>query len=509
MVIEHNLSLVKKVNRLLTWGHWFSFFNTLLALAVTSVYWLSEPSPETPLGWIYLFCYWLGHTAFLCFMFFIVTVFPLSLVFPYQKHVRGLAALLATIGMVVLIFDAYVYANLGYHIGSASYHQTIELLQQQVVTNLRNFIIIVSCVAAILIAVELVISNYCWKKIARLKQSNISRPLLVVFIGSFMVSHLIHIYADARLKWDVTKLDNVLPFSYPATAKSFLAKYQLVDLAKRAQRQADRLSISSPELSLHQLQCSVTQAAPILVLITDEISSETSDFIRQQGLRWHEQHFAPNNSTEALLHLLYGQFLLTADSQHQLNQAPAFIEQLPANTLAITSKWSAVTAQLPWLPATKQTDTAVANIIFDHSPVANWAEYQRFKRIVVLPLISKQPTFVLAPVNALIRWPELHEQLKQHSSQHLDLLPTLLSSAGCKTANSWLGDNLLHKPARPKLSISKQDIVSIRKDKMVVLRQDGSYGVWSAGTLLPLNEKLDTPMLTDALKRLEPAEQLR
>ncbi|MBV2131018.1 DUF3413 domain-containing protein [Arsukibacterium indicum] len=506
MVIEQNLSLVKKVNRLLSWGHWFSFFNILLALVVTSVYWLSEPAPETLLGWIYLICYWLGHTAFLCFMFFIITVFPLSLVFPYQKHVRGLAAVLATGGMVVLIFDAYVYANLGYHIGSTSYHQTIELLRQQVVTNLRNFIIIVSCVAAILIAIELVISNYCWKKIARLKQSKISRPLLLIFISSFMLSHLIHIYADARLKWDVTKLDNVLPFSYPATAKSFLARYQLVDLAKRAQRQADRLSISSPELSLQQLQCSATQAEPILVLITSGISGDTADFMRQQGLRWHDQHYAPNNETEALLHLLYGQFLLTDDSRHQLTQSPAFIEQLPTNTLFIGSKWSAITAKLPWLEPGQQSAIAVTNIIFDETPEANWADYQQYQRIIILPLISTQPTFVLAPVRTLIRWPQLHEQVKQVNSQHLDLLPTLLSSAGCNTENSWLGDNLLQKPRLPKLSISKQDIVSIRKDKMVILRQDGSYGVWSAGTLLPLDEKLDTPMLTDALKRLEPGD---
>ena len=38
---------------------------------------------------------------------------------------------------------------------------------------------------------------------------------------------------------------------------------------------------------------------------------------------------------------------------------------------------------------------------------------------------------------------------------------------------------------------------------MVILRADGSYGVWSAGTLVPLQEKPDLPMLTDALKRIE------
>ena len=152
MVLENNLSLVKKVNRLLNWGHWFSFFNILLALAVTSVYWLAEPLPVSILGWLYLPLNWIGHTAFLCFMFFILTIFPISLVFPYQRHVRGLAAILATVALIVLIFDAYVYANLGYHVGSASLDQAAELLRQQIVTNLRNFVLIVVTVAALLLA---------------------------------------------------------------------------------------------------------------------------------------------------------------------------------------------------------------------------------------------------------------------------------------------------------------------------------------------------------------------
>ena len=164
MVLEQNLSLVKKVNRLLNWGHWFTFFNILLALLVTSSFWWSEPLPQTVLGSVYLLVNWLGHTAFLCFMFFILTIFPLSLIFPYQKHVRGLGATLATIGMVLLIFDAYVYNQLGYHLGSASFDQTLALLRAQVVTNLRNFVLIVTLVGALLLTLQIWLSNFCWKK---------------------------------------------------------------------------------------------------------------------------------------------------------------------------------------------------------------------------------------------------------------------------------------------------------------------------------------------------------
>ncbi|MDP5192092.1 DUF3413 domain-containing protein, partial [Rheinheimera baltica] len=79
--------------------------------------------------------------------------------------------------------------------------------------------------------------------------------------------------------------------------------------------------------------------------------------------------------------------------------------------------------------------------------------------------------------------------------------------AGCSSHMSWLGDNLLKPRALPKLTISGQEIISFKKDKMVILRADGSYGVWSAGTLLPLNDKLDLAMLTDALKRIEQSQK--
>ena len=37
MVLEQNLSLVNKIDRLLRWGHWFTFFNVLLAMLVTGL----------------------------------------------------------------------------------------------------------------------------------------------------------------------------------------------------------------------------------------------------------------------------------------------------------------------------------------------------------------------------------------------------------------------------------------------------------------------------------------
>lgn len=502
MVLEQNVSLVKKVNRLLNWGHWFSFFNILLALIITSAYWLAEPAPMSVLGWIYLLLNWIGHTAFLCFMFFILTIFPVSLIFPYQRHVRGIAAALATTAFVFLIFDAYVYSSLGYHVGGASFDQAIDLLRQQIVTNLRNFIIIVIAVAAIIFALQLTLSNFCWKKIERLKQSGLAQPLMLLFVSSFMLSHLVHIYADANLKWDVTKQDNVLPLSYPATAKTFLARYQLVDLSKRAQRQLDKMTVPDSIQAEKMLQCTnIAAGNSTLLIISQKLTDAQLQFVQAKQFKPIEQHFAPRQATEALLNLLYGQFFYQNTKANVLNTAPAWLAQLPERNLTISRHSATTVSLLPWLTVTE--NLANFAIVFDDHAEQHWANYAHFSNIVMLQLTGEHNKFSLAPSLVWTNWNKLLKLQHHEVSQHLDWLPTLLAQAGCSSQHSWLGDNLSNPSKLPKLLISGQEIISFKKDKMVILREDGSYGVWSAGTLLPLNEKLDLPLLTDALKRIE------
>ena len=500
MVLENNLSLVKKVNRLLNWGHWFSFFNILLALAVTSVFWLSEPLPQTLLGGLYLLVNWLGHTAFLCFMFFILTIFPVSLVFPYQRHVRGIAALLATIAFIVLIFDAYVYASLGYHIGSASFDQAVDLLRQQIVTNLRNFILIVLTVGALLLVVQLTLSNYCWKKVERLKQAGIAKPFLWLFIGSFMLSHLLHIYADAAQHYDVTKQDNVLPLSYPATAKTLLARHRLVDLDNHNKLQLQVLQPDSSIYTSPPLKCTSNNNAATVLIVVDQLTTRQQQWFADNGLKALEQHFAPRQQEDALLNLLYGKFKAEDSSTALLKSAPSWLTSLPAGLVSVGVASGTHITALPWLENSTLSKFA---IVFDQQPEQHWQHYQQFPHIVVMSLHSDHKDFVLAPTAAWSNWSALRKLQPHQVTQHLDWLPTLLAKAGCVSAQPWLGDDLLHPSSLPKLNINGDTIISFKKDKMVVLRADGSYGVWSAGTLLPLNDKLDLPMLVDSLKRIE------
>ncbi|MCA1929828.1 DUF3413 domain-containing protein [Rheinheimera sp.] len=499
MVLEQNLSLVNKVNRLLNWGHWFTFFNILLALLITAAYWWAEPLPQSVTGWFYLLTTWLGHTAFLCFLFFILTIFPVTLIFPYQRHVRGIAAVLATVGLVALIFDAYVYQALGYHVGSASSEQTIDLLRQQVVTNLRNFILITSVVAALLLAIELVLSNLCWKKVPRLQASGVGQPALYVFLGCFVASHSLHIWADAQLELDVLKQDNVLPFTYPATANTFLAKYNVLDLSRLKESKAEQLQRPTNWREPAALQCTSQQVEPLTVLILPALSATDTELLLQHNFKAHQQHFAPVETQSALLNLLYGSMQLKKDMVSALQQAPNWMEQLPAGTLSISASNTEFQKLLPWIPLTENSAVPV-KVKFSLDLSSELATINA-EPSLILTIKAAESQFDLAPAQLYSNWPALNKVISDTVTQHLDLVPTLLAQIGCHS--NWPGDNWFKPSAYPKLNLLPHQMVSFKKDKMILVRDDGSYGVWSAGTLVPLNEKLDIPQLTDALKRVQ------
>jgi len=101
MNLAEQSQFTSKASQLLSWGHWFTFANIGLALIISFAYLAADNAPETFLGGVYLLINWLGHIGFLTFICFVLTIFPLSLVFPYPRHIRGMAAVLVTTNYVI------------------------------------------------------------------------------------------------------------------------------------------------------------------------------------------------------------------------------------------------------------------------------------------------------------------------------------------------------------------------------------------------------------------------
>jgi hypothetical protein len=215
---------------LLAWGHWFTFANLLLAMLFSFFYITAEPLPTTFFGWLYLLVSWVGHFAFLSLSGFLLLVFPIITLFPYFKHIRGISAILAALVQLLLFLDVLAFRGLGYHLSATSFQQLSEVEDVYVSLFGNGYWLLTLAVFGFILAFEFVASNFTWKRVQVLQQFRYKNQLATGLVVTFFLSHAIHIWADATLNSDIAKQSSMFPASYPMTAKTLLARYELIDL---------------------------------------------------------------------------------------------------------------------------------------------------------------------------------------------------------------------------------------------------------------------------------------
>ncbi len=300
MVSFDTKSYSKKLLHLISWSHWFTFFNILAAIALSSYYLFSEAAPTTLFGQVYLVTTWVSHIAFLTFMSFVLVLFPLTLILPHTKFIRTSGSIIFTIGLLLLVLDGFIYSRLGYHLNASSSAQIISLIQEIAKENnlLYTFI---GALAIVILGFEFVVSNYAWKHLKQLQKTIFARFVIFGLVLSFFFSHVSHIWADANLDYDILRQDTVLPLSYPATAKTLLTKYGLFNIEDYIERKNSPLSFS--------------HAIPTYPTI-------------EPGLCLSEnKNKAPTNST----------FLILTEQQVSIPQLNQFINRASATTLHLTN----------------------------------------------------------------------------------------------------------------------------------------------------------------------------
>ena len=282
MVSFDTKSYSKKLLHLISWSHWFTFFNIIAAIALSSYYLFSETAPDSLLGQIYLITTWVSHIAFLTFMSFVLILFPLTIIWPNTKVIRTSGSLIFTFGLLMLLLDGFIYSRLGYHLNASSSSQIIGLIKE-IAQESTIFYMVSGMLAIVILGFEFTISNYAWKHLKQLQKTIFARFVIAALVLAFFFSHLTHIWADANLDYDVLRQDTVLPLSYPATAKTLLTKYGLFDVEDYIERTTSPLSFSTaiPPYPLLQNEVNTKQCAPtdisksvFLVLTDDQLSEQ-------------------------------------------------------------------------------------------------------------------------------------------------------------------------------------------------------------------------------------------
>ncbi|MCC5879074.1 MAG: DUF3413 domain-containing protein [Idiomarina sp.] len=265
-----------RIARLISWGHWFTFTNILLCLLVGILYLETIGSTGTALGNLYLVVNWLGHFAFLPFVFFIILLFPFCLILPYSRILRGLGALLASFGLFILIFDAFFFRQYGFHLNAYSLAQMAR--DAETIFAGASFVGLLAVIFGFLmiLSFQVTLANLTWKRLDRLRGHRIGPRISAVLVSCFLASHIIHIWADANLYMPITQQDDLLPLSYPSTAKTLMARHGWIN-PDTYQSQRDRLTETDGlelQYPLGNLLCSREQnSRPTLVVAFDQLTT--------------------------------------------------------------------------------------------------------------------------------------------------------------------------------------------------------------------------------------------
>ncbi|MEZ9303670.1 DUF3413 domain-containing protein [Vibrio breoganii] len=333
-MVDSGNSYAERVSRLVSWGHWFSFFNVIVAMLIGTRYIAESPWPDTLLGQLYLFSSWVGHFGFLIFGLYVLCLFPITFIVPNFKLFRIVGVLASTVGLTVLLLDTQAYQELNLHLNPIVWELLLSDDKNAINAKWQTLFVLVP----IIFFVQLALAEWVWRKQRKLSHKRVGRPIAVVFFVSFIFSHLIYIWADATFYNPITNQRANFPLSYPMTAKTFLERqgwFDREEYQERVERGEANTEVLSYPLETLKVNKSKSKNYNLMMIVVEDLRADSmtpetmpalSEFATQNQNFTH--HYSSGNDNSASFGLFYGiPATYSANVRHHETQ-PLFVEQL-------------------------------------------------------------------------------------------------------------------------------------------------------------------------------------
>ncbi|OOF86548.1 hypothetical protein BKG93_02915 [Rodentibacter ratti] len=326
-----------ETSRKISWGHWFAFFNIIIAILIGARYAFLIDWPDTLGGKLYFFVSLLGHFSFSVFAIYLLVIFPLSFIVKNHRTFRGLTVILSTICITLLLFDSEVFHRFNLHLSSVVWNLLVNPENGEMSRDWQIFF----APMPIILLVQMLFSRWSWEKLRSLERQNWLKAVGIFFTSAFVATHLIYAWADAYLYRPITMQRANFPLSYPMTARSFLEKHGLLDGEQYTQTleqegRLDALKISYPK---NPLVFTPMEQKPNILLITvsglryDAVSIEKMPKLAEFAMNSTQftNHYSSGNSKNTgLVGLFYGLNANYTDSILSNHTPSVFIEKLQA-----------------------------------------------------------------------------------------------------------------------------------------------------------------------------------
>lgn len=333
-MVDSSNSYAERVSRLVSWGHWFSFFNVIVTMLIGTRYIAGSPWPESLLGQLYLFSSWVGHFGLLVFSLYVLILFPLTFIVPNYKLFRILGVLASTVGLTVLLLDTQAYHELNLHLNPIVWELLLSSDKNAINAKWQYLFVLVP----VIFIFQLALAEWVWRKQRKLSHKRIGRPIAGVFILSFLFSHLIYIWADATFYNPITTQRSNFPLSYPMTAKTFLERQGWLDRDEYQQRvdsgEADSEVMNYP-LETLQIDQKKSKNYNLLMIVVDSLRADSLNASTMPSLtnfaannQNFTHHYSTGNDNFGAFGLFYGIPATYSANIRHYDVQPLFLEQL-------------------------------------------------------------------------------------------------------------------------------------------------------------------------------------
>jgi len=551
MVSFESKSYSKRLLHLISWSHWFTFFNVFFAIILSSFYVFGEKSPDTLIGHLYLYITWASHMGFLTFIGFVLIIFPIILIYPRTQFIRVYSSVAFTAAFVLLLLDAFVYKRLGYHLNASSSDQIILLIGNLISHNMLKFWLITISTALLFLIIQLTLSNYTWKHLKELQRVSYAKYLVRVLVASFFLSHITHIWADAKWNYDVLQQNTLLPLSYPSTAKTLLTKYELFDAENYTENKENALSLmhGSSKYPILSAQCNALEQPKksVYMILTESVFTDNkieSFSLKSKGSNVNLTHHIDNAlPKESWFNLFYSLPSIYKEKLSVQNVKPLLFQEMDlknidTNLTIITN--NGVIPESIWFKewfsnTTLLTD--VSSLIFSNNKkdftdnlnkpnsglhifyfdATNTAQAELYidalllaqskkdvKDIILMSSLGNkniQDSLSIKP-SLLIVPGQVNNKLKRLTS-HMDIQATLISQwLKCEDLASTIvngQDIFTVKSNRVIANTMDSGIIVFKKDKSVFIDSNGDFQSYSRQLEMPISVNSDFPLMIDGV----------
>lgn len=484
----------KQITEQVSWGHWFALANILIAIAISSIYIFSTPITTTPISLIYMFTMWIGHISFIAFLGFIILILPLCYQLTNLNVLRAGSACVAAIALALLAFDALVYNQTGFHLSFSS----AELLRTETRVQVNAFGWLQWFYLGLLFIVwfmlQLVIANAIYKRLKRFQRLRFTPYMTTAFVVCFIASHGIHVWADARLYTPILKQDNMFPLSYPATAKTLMARYGLLDLEIREQQEELQYQVGSGFLYPPQpVYCSVKNDVKLVLLANLDGTVQTIP----EGLTRNDFHLV--TSTDITTNSQQIKYAMPSNMVEMISVAPVLLDLLSAFEInsAVYISGNEETVLEDFSADIANDETGFYMGIVDGAEFSTLSENDMGENTYVMMITKSEETDNYHLYTNFLN--------NTQASTNEDIAPTVLRQFGCMAdVERYSTGQALQEPLRNwVVSTKEENLVFFIYPMLTEVARDGSYKVLDVTTHEEQLVDIDTNMLSRSIKHLE------